>query len=165
MFQMEIKTSLSKYLSVVFLITSLILLSAGCQKKAEKPEGENMMKDTTNTEQPKTDTTAMAETTNYPDLIGTWTGTFESHGATFKVTEQDGGDFKASLTVAYRQPMNKSISGVIDPATKKITMKDDVKSRNEAAYTAELSDNGDKISGTSTLKVGGNKAGFTFKKK
>ncbi len=73
MFKKEMKTSLSKYFSVLFLITSLVLISAGCEKKAEKPEGESTMKDTTNMAQPENDTTAQ-----YPDLTGTWTGTFES---------------------------------------------------------------------------------------
>ena len=44
-------------------------------------------------------------------------------------------------------------------------MKDDVKSRNEATYTATLSEDGMKITGISTLKIDGNKANFTFKKK
>ena len=158
---MKIQTSLSKYLSVLFLIGSLIVLSAGCEKKAEKPEGDNVSTDTTNMAEPEVDTTKV----EYPDLTGTWTGTFESHTATFKVTGQDGSDFSANLTVAYRQPMNKTISGIIDPETNKITMKDDVKSRTEATYAAELSSDGKTISGTSTLKVRGGTANFTFKKK
>jgi hypothetical protein len=158
-FKMKIKTSLSKYLSVLFLAGSLVVLSAGCEKKTEKPEVEKTSEDTTSMAEP-----GQTEV-EYPDLIGTWTGSFESHGATFKVTGQEGGDFNATLTVAYRQPMNKSISGIIDPETNKITMKDDVKSRNEATYSAELSGDGKTISGTSTLKVRGGTANFTFKKK
>lgn len=161
---MKIQTSLSKYLSVLILIGSLVVLSAGCEKKAEKPDGEKVSGDTTNmaeSSQSEVDTAKV----EFPDLTGTWAGSFESHGATFKVTGQDGGDFDATLTVAYRQPMNKTISGIIDPETNKITMKDDVKSRNEATYSAELSGDGKTISGTSTLKIDGNKASFTFKKK
>jgi len=161
---MKIQTSLSKYISVLILIGSLVVLSAGCEKKAEKPEGEKGSGDTTNMAEPQQSEVDTAKV-EFPDLTGTWTGSFESHGATFKVTGQDGSDFNATLTVAYRQPMNKSISGIIDPETNKITMKDDVKSRNEATYSAELSSDGKTISGTSTLKVDGNKASFTFKKK
>jgi hypothetical protein len=160
---MEIKRFLSRYLPILFLIGSLVILSAGCEKKAEKPEGENASKDTMNMvmpEEPKPDTLK-----KYPDLTGTWTGSFESHGATFKITEQKDSTFMASLTVAYRQPMNKSISGTIDLSSNKITMKDVEKSRTESTYKAELSGDGQKISGTSTLKISGNKANFSFKKK
>lgn len=161
---MKIKTFLSKYLSVLILIGSIVVLSAGCEKKTEKPGGENVSTDTTNMaepEQPEVDTTKI----EYPDLTGTWTGSFESHTATFKITGQDGSDFNATLNVAYRQPMNKSISGVIDPATNKITMKDDVKSRYEATYTGKLSDDMKKITGTAHFIVDGNNESFTFTKK
>ena len=164
MFHKIALTSLSKYLSILFLTGSLVVLTAGCEKKAEKSEGEKPAADTTNMMQSE-QTPADTMETEYPDLIGTWTGTFESHTATFKINGQDGGDFTASLTVAYRQPMNKTISGIVDPQTNKITMKDDVKSRNEASYTAELSEDGKKITGVSTLKIDGNKANFTFTKK
>lgn len=163
MFMKKIKTSLSKYIPVMFLIGSLVVLSSGCEKKAEKAEGAKTTEDTTSMgqpEQPATDTMK----TEYPDLVGTWTGKFESHTATFKITGQDGEDFSANLTVAYRQPMNKTISGTIDPATNQIVMKDNGKSRNEATYKAELSADGKKITGVSTLKIDGNKANFTFTK-
>lgn len=162
-------TSFSKYVSVFVLIFTLLILSAGCQKKAEQPEGEKANKDTSNVmkpEQPKPDTTAMVDTTKkYPDLTGTWTGTFESHAATFKITEQNKADFKANLSVSYRQPMNKKVSGKIDLSTQKITMNDVEKSRTKSAYSGILSDDGKKISGTSTMKIGGSKAKFTFTKK
>jgi hypothetical protein len=164
MFKKKMLTSLSKYLSVLFLTVALVVLTAGCEKKSEKPGGESNTADTTGTMQTE-QTPADTMETEYPDLIGTWTGKFESHAATFKITGQDGGDFTANLTVAYRQPMNKAISGIIDPQTNKITMKDNEKSRNEASYTAELSEDGKKITGVSTLKIDGNKANFTFTKK
>jgi PBP1b-binding outer membrane lipoprotein LpoB len=164
MLNKKMLTSLSKYLSILFLTGVLVVLTTGCEKKTEKPGGENNTVDTTSTTQTE-QTPADTMETEYPDLVGTWTGKFESHTATFKVTGQDGGDFSASLTVAYREPMNKTISGIIDPATNTITMKDDVKSRNESSYTAELTEDGKKITGVSTLKINGNKANFTFTKK
>ena len=164
-----IKLSFKTYMPFLILLSSLIVFSAGCEKKAEKPEGENAAKDTTNmvaSEQSNADTTAKADTTKqYPDLTGTWTGTFESHAATLKVTEQNGADFKANLSVAYRQPMNKKVSGKLDLSTKQVTMADAEKSRTESSYSATLSDDGTKISGTSTMKVGGTKSKFTFTKK
>jgi hypothetical protein len=165
MFKKELKTSLSKYLSVLFLVASIVIISSGCEKKTETPEGEKTMKDTTKMVQPGTDTTAAADTTKkYPELTGTWTGKFESHGATLKITEQNKENFKGSLTVQYREPLNKTISGTIS-ADNKISMKDEVKSRTEANYSASLSEDGTKITGTSTLKLDGNKANFTFTKK
>ena len=162
MFKKEIKTSLSKYLSVLILISSIVMLSAGCEKKAEKPEGETM-KDTTNIaqpQQPATDTTK-----KYPDLTGTWTGSFQSHGATLKITEQKDENFKASLSVAYREPMNKTISGTYDPETNTLTMKDEAKSRLETSYNPKLSDDMKKISGTAHFIVDNNTVNFTFTKK
>ena len=166
MFKKKIKTSLSKYLSVLILISSLVVISAGCQKNAEKPEGETTQKDTTNMVQPSPDTTAVADTTKkYPDLTGTWTGKFQSHNATLKISDQKDENFKASLSVAYRDPMNKTISGTINPETNKVSMSDDVKSRREATYTATLSEDGKKLSGTAHFKVDGNNENFTFTKK
>jgi len=166
MFKKKIKTSLSKYLSVLILISSLVVISAGCQKNAEKPEGETTQKDTTNMVQPSPDTTAAADTTKkYPDLTGTWTGKFQSHNATLKISDQKDENFKASLSVAYRDPMNKTISGTINPETNKVSMSDDVKSRREATYTATLSEDGKKLSGTAHFKVDGNNENFTFTKK
>ncbi len=165
MFKKATKTSLSKYLSVLFLVTSLIIISAGCEKKTETPEGENTLKDTTNMVQPGTDTTAAADTTQkYPDITGTWTGKFEAHNATLKISDQNKENFTAYLTVQYREPMNKTISGNFQ-SDNKISMKDEVKSRSEATYDATLSDDGKKITGISTLKLDGNKANFTFTKK
>ncbi len=166
MFKKEIKTSLSKYISVLILISSLVVLSAGCQKNAEKPEGETTKKDTTNMVQPGTDTTAAADTTKkYPDLTGTWTGKFENHSATLKITEQHNENFKANLSVSYREPMNKTISGTITRESNKMTMKDDTKSRYDASYNATLSEDMKKISGTAHFKVDGNNESFTFTKK
>jgi len=166
MFKKKIKTSLSKYLSVLIIISSLVVISAGCQKNAEKPEGETTQKDTTNMVQPSPDTTAAADTTKkYPDLTGTWTGKFQSHNATLKISDQKDENFKASLSVAYRDPMNKTISGTINPETNKVSMSDDVKSRREATYTATLSEDGKKLSGTAHFKVDGNNENFTFTKK
>jgi hypothetical protein len=162
MFKKEIKTSLSKYLSVLILISSIVMLSAGCEKKAEKPAGETM-KDTTNIaqpQQPATDTTK-----KYPDLTGTWTGSFQSHGATLKITEQQDGNFKATLSVAYREPMNKTISGTYNPETNTLTMKDEAKSRLETSYNPKLSDDMKKITGTAHFIVDKNTVNFNFTKK
>ncbi len=160
-------TSLGKYFSIITLIFTLMIISAGCQKKAEQPEGEKANKDTTNVMKPgQSDTTAMVDSTKmYPDLTGTWTGTFQNHNATLKITDQTKENFKAHLNVAYREPMIKTISGTINSETNKISMKDDQKSRYEASYMANLSKDMKKLSGTAHFKVDGNDVNFTFTKK
>ena len=151
------------------MISIIALISAGCQKKAEQPEGEKANKDTTNMvspEQPKPDTTAMADTTKkYPDLKGTWTGSFQSHGATLKITDQKDNNFKGTLYVSYREPLNKTISGTLKSGSNNFTMKDEVKSRYEASYAAKLSDDMKKITGTAHFKVDNNDVNFSFSRK
>jgi hypothetical protein len=168
MFKKEIITSLGKYLSVLTLICSLIVLSAGCEKKAEKPEGENTMKDTTNMTQPEqqnADTTAMAdESMKYPDLTGTWTGTFDSRSTTLRITEQTEDSFKGSMTIAYKQPLNKDISGQIKSDTE-VTMKDLTHSRFMGNYSSKLSEDGKKLSGTFTMNSDNSTYKFNFSKK
>ena len=169
MFKSENKTSFRKYISVSILILSVFVFSAGCEKKAEKPEGTTNSKDTTSmgtTAQTGPDSTTMVDTTKqYPDLTGTWTGKFQSHGATLKVTEQHDENFKASLSVAYREPMNKTVIGTYNPETNILTMKDGAKSRYETSYNVKLSDDMKKISGTAHFLVDGNTVNFTFTKK
>lgn len=169
MFKSENKASFRKYYSVSILIFSVFILFAGCEKKSEKPEGETVTKDTTSmntSKQTGQDSTTMVDTTKqYPDLTGTWTGKFQNHNATLKITEQNNENFTASLSVSYREPMNKSISGTIDLEANKITMKDNSKSRYEATYSAKLSTDMKKLSGTAHFKVDGNNETFNFSKK
>lgn len=161
-------TSFKRYFPVFIVLFVIVILSAGCQKKAEQPVGE-VKKDTTQVvtpAQPKVDTTAKVDTTNkYPDLTGTWTGTYQSHGATLKITEQNVEKFKGSLFVSTREPMNKTVVGTLNLKTNKITMKDAAKSRYEASYDAKLSADMKKMSGTSYFIVDKNTVNFTFKKK
>ena len=168
MFNKEIITSLGKYIFLLMLTCSLIVLSAGCEKKAEKPEGEKTMKDTTNMAQPEqqnADTTTMAENTQkYPDLTGTWTGTFDSRSTTLKITDQTEDTFKGSMTIAYKQPLNKDISGQIKSDTD-VTMKDLTHSRFMGNYSAKLSDDGKKLSGTFTMNSDNTTYKFSFSKK
>jgi hypothetical protein len=165
MFNNLFTTSSGKLFSVIILF-SLIIIMSGCQKKTEQPTGETK-KDTTQVVTPQQpDTTAKTDTTKkYPDLTGTWTGSFQSHNATLKISDQNGENFKASLNIAYREPMQKTISGTIKPETNKVNMRDAVKTRYEASYVADLSKDGKQLSGTAHFKVDGNDVNFTFKKK
>lgn len=164
MFNKKMLTSLSKYLSVLFLTGALVVITAGCEKKSEKPGGENNSADTAGTMQSE-QTPADTMETEYPDLIGTWTGTFQSHSATLKITGQDGEIFEANLAVQFRDLVNKTLTGTVDPATHKINMKDKVKTRYEATYSAKLSDDMSKITGTAYYIVDKNTVSFSFTKK
>lgn len=165
MFKNLFTTSAGKLFSVIILF-SLVLIISGCQKKTEQPTGETK-KDTSHVVTPQQpDTTAKADTTKkYPDLTGTWTGSFQAHNATLKISDQTGENFKASLNVAYREPMQKTISGTIKPETNKVNMRDVVKTRYEASYVADLTKDGKQLSGTAHFKVDGKDVNFTFKKK
>ncbi len=161
-------TSFRKYFPFFIILLVIVVLSGGCQKKAEQPSGE-VKKDTTHVvtpAQPKVDTTAKVDTTKkYPDLTGTWTGSFQAHSATLKISDQSGENFKAKLSVAYREPMLKTISGIIKPESNKLTMKDVIKTRYEASYIADLSRDGKQLSGTAHFKIDGKDVNFTFKRK
>ena len=163
------KTSLSNYYSIFILIFAVLILSAGCQKKAEQPEGEKPSKDTTKMvtpEKPKVDTTAKADTTKmYPDLTGKWTGTFDKRSTTFNITEQNGENFKGSMTIAYKQPLNKDISGKIKSGGLQLTMRDLTHSRFMGNYSGKISNDGNKISGTFTMNADKSSYSFTFSKK
>ena len=161
-------TSFNKYFSIVVLLFAIVLLSGGCQKKAEQPEGEKAKKDTTNMvtpQQSEADTTAMADTTQkYPDLTGTWKGTFDKRPTTFYITEQTGENFKGNMTIPYKKPLKKEISGSLKSGMQ-ISMKDLTHSRFMGTYSGNISDDGSKISGTFTMNSDNSKYDFTFSKK
>jgi hypothetical protein len=82
---------------------------------------------------------------------------------TLKITDQTQNDFKGSITVAFRDPLNQQISGKFDPATGKLTMRDILKQRYQGKYNAQISVK-DKLSGTYSLNDG-QKFNFNLSKK
>ena len=165
MFIKKYTASSVRHFSILMLIMSLVIISSGCQKKTEQPGNEN--KDTTKVvtpTQPNTDTTAQADTTKkYPDLTGIWKGTFDKRPTTLSIKEQNGENFKGSMTIPYKQPLNKEVSGKIK-TDNQITMKDLVHSRYMGNYIGKISDDGKKISGTFTMNSNNSTKSFEFKK-
>ncbi|MGE5439799.1 MAG: hypothetical protein ACM3UR_08070 [Bacteroidota bacterium] len=150
-------------LSLVLLFS--LIVSTGCGKKQEQPKQNVQQGDTTK----MADTTKKADTTAktaaVPDLKGTYRGTFDQRSTTLKITEQNGNDFKGSITINYRQVINQQVSGTFDPATKKFTMQDLLHSRFQGKYAGKVSDDMKKLSGTFTMSLDGSKFNFNLAKK
>lgn len=158
--------------SVTAIFFTFSVLLTGCQKKQEQPQQQttqtqqdttaNKAADTT-----KTDTSNKGATTkaNVPDVQGTWSGTFDQRAATLKINQMNGNDFKGTMRINYREVINQQVSGKIDPATKKVTMKDLLHSRYQGKYSGKLSDDMKKLSGTFTMDLDGSKLNFSLTKK
>lgn len=150
------------FLLVIFS-TILITCFTGCEKKNE-PAPEK-----------KQDTTAAADTqkiqkpeepkVTIPDLKGTWSGTLYKRTATLKITEQDSVAFKGNLTVFFRENINQTVKGKIDPATLKVTMSDQVHNRVMGTYSGKLSQDSTTLSGTFTMNADKSTHSFSFTKK
>ena len=150
----------------ITVFTAFVLFFVGC-KKEEQPQP---IEQPVQTEQPATppapvDTVAAEPEVVFPDVTGTWTGTFDSRPTTLKIASQEGDEFKGSITINYREVINQQVSGKINPETGAVSMKDLLHSRYAGTYSAKLSEDGKKLSGTFTETVDKRKATFTLKKK
>lgn len=157
-----------KYSLTIVVLLFTLLLSAGCQKKQEQQQQTQKQADTTAVKDTakKADTTEKAtQQAQAADLKGTWRGTFDQRPTTLKITEQNGNDFKGSITINYRQVINQQVSGTFDPATKRLTMKDLLHSRFQGKYAGKVSDDMKKLSGTFTMALDGSKFNFNLAKK
>lgn len=154
---MKVKALLSLFLIVVLFI-------AGCQKKEEPKAPENAPQTQTVTP-PPVDTVKAVPEVKIPDLVGTWTGTFDSRATTLKITEQTETAFKGSITINYREVINQKVSGKLNLETKEVSMNDQLHSRFAGSYFGKLSEEGDKYSGTFTMKVDKSKFKFSLTKK
>ncbi|MGE5679985.1 MAG: hypothetical protein ACM34K_03815 [Bacillota bacterium] len=164
-------------ITAVFFTVILVFafLTAGCQKKEEQPQQQQTPQtqtaDTTKAKAADTtkasDTAASKQTAeaNVPDLKGTWSGQFDKRATTLKIKEMNGNDFKGTITINYREVINQQVSGKIDPATKKVTMKDLLHSRFQGKYSGKVSDDMKKLSGTFTMDLDGSKFNFNLTKK
>lgn len=158
-----------KYALTLVVLLFTLLLAAGCQKKQEQQQPAQKQADTTAVKDTakKADTTAKNATqqAQAADLKGTWRGTFEKRPATLKITEQNGNNFKGSISINFRQAVNQQVSGSFDPATKRFTMKDLLHSRFQGNYAGKVSDDMQKLSGTFTMTLDGSKFNFNLAKK
>lgn len=152
----------------ITLFSLFILLSfAGCEKKNETvPEGGQ---DTTAAETTQVDTQQQAQAeipeVKYPDLKGTWTGKLYNRQATLNIKEQDSTTFKGNLTVFFRENINQTVTGEIDPKTLEIKMRDQVHNRAMGTYRGKLSSDSTTLSGTFTMNSDKSSHSFNFNKK
>lgn len=170
----------SLFSSLVTGIAGCMLISAtfiitGCQKKQEQPQQQEQSQnnqqapaDTAKAPadtQSKTQAQPEAQKAQTADLKGTWKGKFDQRATTLKITEMDGNNFKGTITINYREVINQQVSGTIDPATKKVTMKDLLHSRFAGKYSGKVSDDMNSLSGTFTMNLDGSKFQFNLAKK
>ncbi|MDP4175776.1 MAG: hypothetical protein Q8933_17500 [Bacteroidota bacterium] len=146
-----------------FTFLSISILISGCQKKQQQTANQNSAQQKDSIAANTTDTTKNKLNANLQDLKGTWSGKMGAFKTTLKITDQTQNDFKGSITVAFRDPLNQQISGKFDPATGKLTMHDVLKQRYQGKYNAKVSAK-DKLSGTYSLNDG-QKFNFNLSKK
>jgi hypothetical protein len=161
------KEILIKWLSVVILIISTITY-LGCEQKNEKadqPENDKGMSDTTSSSQDEPNDATVETKITFPDLKGTWTGTFDGRSSVLNILEQTDSNFSGKITINYRQVTNQEVKGTLNPTTYEFTMTDQLHSRYQGKYKGELSSNNQNFSGTFTLDNDGTKYSFNLKKK
>jgi len=99
------------------------------------------------------------------DLKGTYTGKFDAHATTLKITEQTDAQFSGTITINYREVINQKVSGEFNQEKMTLTMKDLLHSRYAGTYTAKVSEDGKTLSGTFTQTVDKTKLPFNLAKK
>lgn len=147
----------------VLFIVLIFSLFIGCEKK-EAPK-ETVKTPAETTPQPAVEQPKVEEKKAVLDLKGTYTGTLDSRATTLKITEQTDTTFSGSITINYREVINQKISGKLDQGKMVITMKDLLHSRYAGTYSAKLSEDGKKLSGTFTQNVEKTKSTFSLSKK
>jgi hypothetical protein len=163
------KDIMFKWILVVLIIFAAITY-IGCEQKNDKadhPDNSKVTADTTLTdnksEEPK-DTLVEAKII-IPDMLGTWSGIFDSRSCTLKITEQTDSSFAGKITINYRQVTNQEIKGILNPRTGEINMTDQLKSRYQGKYKGDLSTNNNNFSGTFTMDNDNTKYSFNLNKK
>lgn len=152
------------FLGFALLFTVLTFsLFTGCEKK-EAPK-ETVKTPAEITPQPEAEQPKVEEKKAVLDLKGTYTGTLDSRATTLKITEQTDTTFSGSISINYREAINQKISGKLDQEKMSVTMKDILHSRFAGTYSAKLSEDGKKLSGTFTQNVDKTKTSFSLNKK
>lgn len=138
----------------------------GCEKKeAPKETTETVKTPVETTPQPAAEQPKVEEKKVILDLKGTYSGTLDSRATTLKITEQTDTTFTGSITINYREVINQKISGKLDQEKMTATMKDVLHSRFAGTYSAKISEDGKKLSGTFTQNVEKTKYSFSLTKK
>ncbi|NCQ17383.1 MAG: hypothetical protein COZ80_01515 [Ignavibacteria bacterium CG_4_8_14_3_um_filter_37_9] len=152
------------YSGLVLILTVLTFsFFAGCGKQ-EAPKQEEQAAETVKT---AVDTTPqpVEEKKAVLDLKGTYTGTLDSRATTLKITDQTDSTFSGSITINYREIRKQTVSGKFSPEKLTLSMNDTQHNRYAGTYSAKLSADGKKISGTFTEKVDKSSSKFTLTKK
>lgn len=154
--------SLFKILMIVTFSVALLAI-VGCEKKSDTPEvkEENTQEEPAKIEEaPEEITEPESLVVQIPDLIGKWSGKFDSRNTVLNITEQTDSSFKGKITISYREVINQEVEGVLSPSTMRITMKDLLHSRFRGRYSGKLSEDGQNYSGTFTMDL--DKSQFSF---
>jgi hypothetical protein len=156
---------------IILIIFSTTIAFFGCEKKVEtqdvKPE-ITTKSDSVQVEETMVDTTTPVvekPVVQIPDLIGKWTGKFDSRATVLEITKQTDSSFSGKISIAYREPVNQEVSGTVSPSKMKISMKDLIRSRYKGKYYGNLSKDGKTYSGTFTMDVDKTKLSFSLTKK
>ncbi len=160
--------SLIQFFSILIILTSMVYL--GCEKKAEKPQGEDKTEgvtpDTTNRgSEPDVQEPVEEKKITVADITGKWTGTFDKRSTVLTITEQTDSSFAGKISISYREAINQDVKGTFSPATMKMLMTDQLHSRYQGKYNGKLSEDGNNYSGTFTMDLDGSKFSFNLNKK
>lgn len=162
---------INKIYSITMFLTALTFLFViGCEKKTEtNPEEKvetTIEKPTVETPVEKVDSVKPeAPKIVIPDMLGTWSGTFDSRACTLKITKQDSTAFSGSITINYREVVNQSVSGTINVEKNTVSMRDLIHSRYQGTYSGKLSADLKNLSGTFTITVDKKNLSFNLNKK
>jgi hypothetical protein len=165
------KHILSKMAFAVLVIIAAVVYF-GCEKKTdtkEQPtdgaEPKILVEDTT----PGKGNTEVEQgkeiKTIIQDLKGTWIGTFDKRSTVLNITEQTDSSFSGKISIKYRETINQDVKGTFRPATRKVSMEDQIHSKYMGKYDGKLSDDGKNLSGTFTMNRNGTKSSFNLNKK
>ena len=161
---------INKIYSITMLLTVLTFLFViGCEKKTEtNPEEKvesTIEKPVVETPVEKVDSVKPEEPKIViPDMLGAWSGTFDSRACTLKITKQDSTTFSGSITVNYHRVLNQNISGSVSSEKLIVSMKDLIHSRYMGLYSGKLSEDMKSFSGTFTKTVDKTNVNFNLKK-
>jgi PBP1b-binding outer membrane lipoprotein LpoB len=164
------RTNMHSIKAMLGLFLVITLLFAGCEKKDEpQPKVEQSPAGVNETPQAATNTTVDTvkeePKPEFPDMVGTWTGSLDGRATTLKITKQEGEKFSGTIVVNFREAVHQSVSGKINLEKRVVTMSDVLRARSMGTYYASLSEDGTKLSGTFTQTVDKIKAKFNLSKK
>ncbi len=158
-----------KFMIIVFAATMIAFI--GCEKKSETPDAKQ--ETTPKVEQPKVEVPVVdtvkpeieKPVVQIPDLVGKWTGKFDSRPTVLNITKQTDSTFSGKISISYREPINQDVSGSFSPTKMKMSMKDLLHSRYQGKYYGSLSKDGKTYSGTFTMDLDKSKFSFNLSKK